>query len=112
MLLWLKEICIVIYEKDMLFWLKYDTLRYLLVPLFFSAAEIQCGDEALDRAAVAIRRAYIATDPDYAAALEQGQSPVLDIAVSFPGTWMKRGFSSLYGVGVCIELLPHCESEA
>jgi hypothetical protein len=30
---------------------------------------------------------------------------VIDIAVSFDGTWMKRGFTSLYGVGVCIDML-------
>ena len=28
----------------------------------------------------------------------------MDISVSFDGTWMKRGFTSLYGVGVVIEI--------
>ena len=29
---------------------------------------------------------------------------VVAITLSFDGTWHKRGFTSLYGVGVCIEV--------
>lgn len=30
---------------------------------------------------------------------------MLDITVSFGGTWHKRGFTSKYGIGICIEVM-------
>lgn len=33
------------------------------------------------------------------------EKQVLDITVSYDGTWQKRGFTSKYGIGYCIEVL-------
>lgn len=52
-----------------------------------------------------VRAAYAEVDPDIADALSTGDVPVIDITVSFDGTWMKRGYTSLYGVGICIDVL-------
>jgi hypothetical protein len=59
----------------------------------------------LQRTVEAVRKAYAEVDPELQAAMDRGENPVIDIAVSFDGTWMKRGFTSLYGVGVCIDVL-------
>ena len=37
--------------------------------------------------------------------LSCNKEAVIDIQVSFDGTWRKRGFSSNYGVGVWIDVL-------
>ena len=55
--------------------------------------------------ATAIRAAYAETDPDLQEALERGESPIVDISVLYDGTRQKRGFTSLFGVGVCINVL-------
>lgn len=62
----------------------------------FAGAEAEVGQEALIRAAQAIREVHrdLLTDEN-----------ILDVSVSFDGTWQKRGFTSLYGVGVCIEVM-------
>lgn len=57
------------------------------------------------RAATSIREAYTETDPDLQEALERGESPVINISVSYDGTWQKRGFTSMFGVGICIDVL-------
>ncbi|GFU51042.1 uncharacterized protein TNCV_2757151 [Trichonephila clavipes] len=36
---------------------------------------------------------------------EKKETGVLDITVSFDGSWQKRGYKSLYGIGVVIDLL-------
>ncbi|GFS86238.1 uncharacterized protein TNCV_661091 [Trichonephila clavipes] len=36
---------------------------------------------------------------------EKKETGVLDISVSFDGSWQKRGYKSLYGIGVVIDLL-------
>ncbi|GFU92617.1 uncharacterized protein TNCV_4795451 [Trichonephila clavipes] len=36
---------------------------------------------------------------------EEKEPSVLDITVSFDGSWQKRGYKSLYGIGVVIDLL-------
>ncbi|GFV05885.1 uncharacterized protein TNCV_2552521 [Trichonephila clavipes] len=36
---------------------------------------------------------------------EKKEMGVLDITVSFDGSWQKRGYKSLYGIGVVIDLL-------
>lgn len=59
----------------------------------------------LQRSAKAIREAYAETDPDLQEALDRGESPVIDISVSYDGTWQKRGFTSLFGVGISINVL-------
>ena len=66
---------------------------------FISAAEIECGEEALIRAASVIKKAYQDTDADV------DIDDIVDIDCSFDGTWQKRGFTSLYGVGVVMDVL-------
>ena len=73
--------------------------------MYISGAEISTGDEVLQRSATLIRQAYADTDPDLKDALDRGEEPVINISVSFDGTWQKRGFTSLYGVGVCTDVL-------
>ena len=73
--------------------------------MFISACEDESGEEQLQRAAVAIRDAYADVDPDIRDAINRGEDPVIDISVSFDGSWQKRGFTSLYGIGVCIDVL-------
>ena len=58
------------------------------------AAEIEIGECCLQSAALEIRAAYFETSA------EDDAPEVIDICVSYDGTWMKRGFSSQYGVGV------------
>ncbi|XP_076456280.1 uncharacterized protein LOC143290587 [Babylonia areolata] len=70
-----------------------------------TAAEIGAGVTVLDDAATAIRQAYAEVDPDLQDALDRGEDPNINIVVSYDGTWMKRGFTSLYGVGICIDVL-------
>ena len=59
----------------------------------------------LDRTAAAIREAYAEMDEDLREALEREEDPIVNISVSYDGTWQKRGFTSLFGVGVCIDVL-------
>ena len=67
---------------------------------------MEAGEELLQRSADAIRQAYADTDPELRKALNGGAPyPCIDISVSFDGTWQKRRFTSLYGVGVCIDML-------
>ena len=67
---------------------------------------MEAGEDLLQRSADAIRQAYADTDPELQEALNGGPPyPCIDISVSFDGTWQKRGFTSLYGVGVCIDVL-------
>ena len=68
-------------------------------------AEIERGLQSLHRAREQIRQAYADIDPDVAELLREDADAVLIISVSFDGTWQKRGFSSHYGIGVCIDLL-------
>ncbi|KAK0062166.1 hypothetical protein Bpfe_008267 [Biomphalaria pfeifferi] len=51
----------------------------------------------LYRTANAIHQAYAETDDDIREAIERGENPLIDISVSYDGTWQKRGFTSLYG---------------
>ena len=53
----------------------------------------------LKEAVTAVRQTYIATDPD------MDKDGVIDITVSYDGTWQKRGFSSLHGIGIIIDVL-------
>ena len=36
---------------------------------------------------------------------DNGDAPVVDVIVSFDGTWHKRGFTSNYGVGIVIDVM-------
>ena len=59
----------------------------------------------LVRSAEAVHEAYADTDPDLRQAINRGENPIIDISVSFEGTWQKHGFTSLYGIGICIAVL-------
>ena len=54
----------------------------------FSDAEIDAGSDLLDRTSIAVRQAYSDTDEDLQEALDRGETPVIDISVSFDGTWL------------------------
>lgn len=56
----------------------------------------------MESAAKIIRRAYADIDPDIAELLKEDEDAIIDIHVSFDGTWHKRGFTSNYGIGVSI----------
>ncbi|XP_070202967.1 uncharacterized protein [Littorina saxatilis] len=68
-------------------------------------AEVVAGEEALYQSANDIRKAYAEVDADLQEAMNRGETRTIDISVSFDGTWQKRGFTSLYGVGVAIDVL-------
>ena len=71
----------------------------------FAEAEIVSGGDMLVRSAEAVREAYADTDLDLREAINRGENPIIDISVSFNGTWQKRGFTSLYGIGICTDVL-------
>lgn len=73
--------------------------------LFFLVAEVQRGLASLDNAAERVKSAYADVDPDVADLLDKNKESVIDIQVFFDGTWQKRGFTSNYGVGVCIDII-------
>ncbi|KAI8745420.1 serine/threonine-protein kinase kinX [Biomphalaria glabrata] len=60
--------------------------------------EVESGEDMLYCTANAICQAYAETDNDIREAIERGEIPLIDISVSYDGTWQKRGFTSLYGV--------------
>ena len=55
---------------------------------------IRQADGCLVQSRQAVRQVYLEVDPS------RNPDELLDIMVSFEGTWQKRGFTSLYGVGV------------
>ena len=59
----------------------------------------RAAEENLQQAARTVRQAYEDADPDLV-----GQE-VIDIAVSYDGTWQKRGHTSHNGLGVVIDLM-------
>lgn len=59
----------------------------------------------MHRAREQIRQAYAEVDADVARLLMEDEDAVINISVSFDGTWHKRGFTSNYGIGVCIDVL-------
>ena len=71
----------------------------------FAEAEIVSGGDMLVRSAAAVREAYADTDLDLREAINRGENPIIDISVSFDGTWQKRGFTSLYGVSISTDVL-------
>ncbi|KAL1276305.1 hypothetical protein QQF64_035928 [Cirrhinus molitorella] len=70
-----------------------------------TVAEIERGLGSLHRAREQIRQAYAEVDTDVARLLMEDEDAVINISVSFDGTWHKRGFTSNYGIGVCIDVL-------
>ena len=73
--------------------------------MYVSESEITAGQQTLQNAAVQIRSAYISLDEGLQEQVSQGETPVINIGVTYDGTWQKRGFSSLYGVGVCMDII-------
>ncbi|XP_069673452.1 uncharacterized protein [Periplaneta americana] len=64
------------------------------------AKETDCyNQKILSRSRRAVREAHEVCDPTLKS------SNVMDIAVSYDGTWHKRGHTSLYGVGLVIDIL-------
>lgn len=59
----------------------------------------------MHRAREQIRQAYAEVDADVARLLMEDEDAVINISVSFDGTWHKRGFTSNYGISVCIDVL-------
>lgn len=56
-------------------------------------------EEVLKDTRGTIRQAYIENDPSLA------NNRNIDIACSYDGTWHRRGHSSLYGIGIAIDML-------
>lgn len=69
--------------------------------LLLLLAEIEQGLESLGRAREQVRQAYTDIDLDVAEILREDADAVINM--SFDGTWQKRGFTSHYGIGVCID---------
>lgn len=73
--------------------------------LFVLVAEIERGLESMDRTREQVRKAYADIDADIAEMLREDADAVINISVSFDGTWQKRGFTSNFGIGVCIDII-------
>ena len=56
------------------------------------------GYASLQRFNEQVRKHYLALDSTL------NEDSIIDYTVSYDGTWQKRGFSSLYGSGIVIEL--------
>ncbi|KAK7881448.1 hypothetical protein WMY93_029857 [Mugilogobius chulae] len=70
-----------------------------------TVAEVDRGLASLQRSREQIRQAYADIDPEVAQLLSEDEEAVINIGVSFDGTWHKRGFTFNYGIGVCIDIL-------
>ena len=64
-----------------------------------SSAFVTKADDCLAKSRDAVKQAYAESN------LSTDTSGPIDIMVTFDGTWQKRGFTSLYGVGVVIDIL-------
>lgn len=65
----------------------------------------ESGNLNLEKARERVRQVYRELDNDSRPATTSNDTTgPIDLAVSFDGTWHKRGFTSNYGVGVVIEL--------
>ena len=62
-------------------------------------ASIVVADTILTDAAKVVRQVY----PSVAATDSDEDDDIIDLAVSFDGSWMKRGHTSAYGIGCVIE---------
>lgn len=63
------------------------------------AASAKERQEILAESRAAVRRAHEALDPSLK------NKKILEIAVSYDGSWQKRGHTSLFGIGVVVDLL-------
>ena len=64
-----------------------------------TTARTEVARAMLDEAAHIVRKAYRLTDPSI------NDNTVIDIAVSYDGSWMTRGHRSHYGIGCVVEVL-------
>ncbi|KAK7088262.1 hypothetical protein V1264_022198 [Littorina saxatilis] len=62
-----------------------------------TAAEMEAGSAMLQRSAAAVQKAYAETDEDLREALDRGENPIINISVSYDGTWQKRGLLRSWG---------------
>ena len=67
--------------------------------LAVSEANKEVVTHLMDDAPVTIRRAYRDLDPSIS------EGDVIDLTVSYDGTWMTRGHKSLYGIGCIVDVV-------
>ena len=67
--------------------------------LALSEANKEVVTRLMDDAAVTIRRAYRDLDPSIS------EGDVIDLTVSYDGSWMTRAHKSLYGIGCVVDVV-------
>ena len=72
---------------------------YTTCSKLITAASMVVANNVLCESAQIVRKVYHDSDPSI------DESGVIDLAVSFDGSWMKRGHTSPYGVGCAIEVV-------
>lgn len=73
---------------------KNKTNEQLLIQYTFHfSGKIERGLESLHRTREQVRQAYVDIDADVAELLREDSDAVINISVSFDGTWQKRGFT-------------------
>ena len=71
---------------------------YISTSAKVNKATMEAGDVTLQEAVQVVRNTYLDMDDTLA------PDSIIDVAISFDGTWMKRGHKSMYGVACVIEL--------
>ena len=64
-----------------------------------TAANMKVVSSLMDDAATTVRQAYREHDPSIT------QDSILDLTVTFDGSWMTRGHNSLYGIGCVVDIM-------
>jgi len=64
-----------------------------------TSANMRLVTSVLDEAAQVVRKAHKELDPSI------DENGIIDITVSYDGTWMTRGFKSLYGAGCVVDVI-------
>ena len=64
-----------------------------------TAANMKVVSSLMDDAATTVRQAYREHDPSIT------QDSILDLNVTFDGSWMTRGHNSLYGIGCVVDIM-------
>jgi hypothetical protein len=62
-------------------------------------ANMRLVTSVLDEAAQVVRKAHKELDPSI------DENGIIDITVSYDGTWMTRGFKSMYGAGCVVDVI-------
>jgi hypothetical protein len=76
-----------------------DSKSYRRIHNMIANETVVTGDDVLMRSVRKVKECMAALDNSL-----DVENSIFDIAVSFDGTWHKRGFTSHYGVGVVIEI--------